>query len=152
MNFFQKLKSLFIADNTAFSGKWTGSYRFGKAYPEIMRSKKVHFTAFIADGADGNFTGVIKESDEGIPEDAKIEGQIRGKKIKFTKTYERSYQVDETGLRTSKDGPMHIQYEGVFDQSGSRIIGQWRIRRVYKVVQDYHLEHESIGYWDLEKE
>lgn len=149
MSLIKRWIALFSPKDIDVSGEWTGYYGYGDQYPEVLRHKKVQFVARISDVHDGYFTGTIQESEEGIPEVSEIEGRIRGGKIFFTKTYKKSYQVNETGERTIKEGPQYVGYSGFYDQSTNHFIGQWKIEATYVFEDGRKLNHVSIGPWGM---
>ena len=155
MNIIQKIQSLFKSSpNTPanIDGQWAGYYGYGDQYPEVTRKKVVKFMAQI--NVDGDeFEGFIKEDEtNGIPEIAKIDGILRGRKIAFVKTYSRTYGVDQNGVRTViSEHPQYISYSGVHNESQNKFVGQWKIETMYKSSDGSTRTQISIGHWEMTK-
>src|SRR6187551_719779 len=116
MRLIHKILSLFNSSSETsanFDGPWEGFYGYGDMYPEVMRKRVVKFIAQIDMDGD-EFEGFIKEDEaNGIPEIAKIDGILRGRKIVFAKTYSRTYAVDQNGERIIfAERPQNINYSG----------------------------------------
>lgn len=94
------------------TGRWTGIYN----YPEILPPN--NFEALLRD-VGGDVTGVTTERDDdpygsGNLMHAIIEGHRHGNSVTFTKIY------DEL-----EPEPVVIFYDGVIDDGGDEIHGQW---------------------------
>jgi hypothetical protein len=150
MTFFKKLFSEFSSGDITMSGTWEGYYGYSKQYPERYHNKRVQFVAEITSDRDGNFTGTIKESEEGIPELAPIEGRLKGTFVRFLKTYRQRYVADEKGIQKVEGEPQKIHYEGFYDASKALFSGEWKIETVYEHA-GRKFRQLSKGHWELKR-
>ena len=148
MNF---LSRLFKSDNIIVGGHWIGSYSYGDQYPEKVKRSIVEFSAKISENENGSFIGTINEIGE-IDETSKIEGNVTRNNIRFIKTYEKSYSIDEDGLiKSGSHGPQHVLYEGKYDKSTQTFKGEWKIEVTYILEDGREIKRLSSGSWKLQR-
>lgn len=134
------------------AGTWQGYYGYSAQFPEVVKDQRVQFVAEIQTGENGYFNGRIMESEVGIQEVSTIEGEIRGNKLSFVKTYQNRYQMIDSGeIVITSQTPQYITYIGVFISSEKAFVGQWKITSSYISTNGQKVNHVSLGNWKMKK-
>lgn len=149
MNLLDRFLSIFKA-GIDISGTWNGLYRYGEGYSDIVRKQVVAFNAELQQ-RDGYFVGKAKESANGIPEVSTIEGQLKGHKITFTKTYQHRYKINRDGEMHVDDGHLYVHYAGEYDPSLDKFSGEWTIEVTYFLFDGKRHDQTSRGTWEMKK-
>jgi hypothetical protein len=152
MGLIERIAALFKSKNIDMAGTWRGEYSYSAQYPEAVKDKSVQFIAEIQTGENGYFNGIIKESEEGVPEISTVKGEIKGNRLSFVKTYQNRYQMIETGeIVITSQTPQYITYTGVFLSSEKIFVGQWKISSSYISANGQKVNHVSLGNWKMMK-
>jgi len=138
-----------MAPTTAVS--WLGSYRYDPAehLPETL--PQVDFEMEITWRWFGRFTGVIVESEDGVPEPAQISGRLAGQRMRFTKMYRSFWIIDQSGeiIRVPHQRPLVLCYKGELTDSNIRIAGRWSSGSETRIMNGQQLYlPEMSGTWE----
>ena len=151
-NFLKSILTPFIKPKIDLNGKWKGSYNYGKGYPIEMKDKSVTFTANLFSKTD-HFTGTSQEDENGIIDEAKINGTLTNRKISFIKTYPKAYLLNmENNIKTHENfGQQIVHYSGKYIDEEQRFVGNWEIHMTIIHPDGKEDKHFSSGKWEMKK-
>jgi hypothetical protein len=151
MQLFNALWQRLMPVKIDLTGCWEGTYAYGSAYPAKVQMQRVRFVADLR--MNGNqIEGSVKEDENGIPEIAMIDGSLSGRKISFTKTYKKTYTIDEnSNIITGDNGPKYVNYVGLYDSAEQRFSGRWEIDAVYYFKDGTQKNIISTGTWEMKR-
>lgn len=130
---------------------WLGVYRYDSDENRLGTSLAVDFEMKLTWRWFGRFTGMIVESEQGVPEPAQIRGRLADKRIHFTKKYRSLWVVEQSGeiVRVPNQRPLVLHYEGEIVDRGRRIVGRWRSNAETRIIFGQRLWFpESMGTWE----
>ncbi|SFB17661.1 hypothetical protein [Algoriphagus aquimarinus] len=148
----KKIHSFFRTQHIEIEGTWHGLYWYNESDSELLNSKRIGFNAQISNtSGTNNFVGIIKESKDGVPENAAISGSIKGMMIQFSKKYQNYYEVDHLGNRTIYEGTQFIFYAGKYNNSKNEYTGSWKTSTVYKYANGEKNIEDTLGHWKMSR-
>tara|TARA_B100000683_G_scaffold85622_1_gene84492 strand:+ start:53 stop:487 length:435 start_codon:yes stop_codon:yes gene_type:complete len=135
------------------NGDWQGIIIYGNG-PKKIRGQKLFFEAQIKQQKQ-TFTGLAKDTvGLGIhPEPAKLEGEINGNQISFTKQYPSFHYVgkkESVKFEESLKGPK-IKYFGSIDTELETIEGVWEMKSKWYIFGLFPSTSKQYGTWSLKR-
>lgn len=139
------------------TGKWTGTYKYGKGYPDEYLGKQESFSVDLIDN-DG-ITGICNDKfiSQFFDKPASIEGNYHNRFISFIKKYPCRFDIDEYGnVRVDASLPSHeIHYTGHLRRKWfSRkyyFIGEWSITESFVYPNGTKQYYTVYGSWQMDK-
>ncbi|MFT5525273.1 MAG: hypothetical protein ACI9G1_005567 [Pirellulaceae bacterium] len=129
---------------------WHGKYRYDINEHLDRTEKEVQFEMHLELKWFGRFTGEIAEDETGIPEWAKVKGQVTGQSIQFSKQYPSLWASNENGEMVTIPGQSSVEilYQGKLSDDHRSIVGTWQIPFQTRIIFEQECEFaESTGTW-----
>ena len=137
------------------NGSWTGFYSYGEGYSQLTQLVSVPFSVSIKKEFEWFVGRVIEDVESGgIEDEILIKGQLRGRKIEFTKYYTLEHLVDKDDNSASFQSvnPTIVHYEGEFSEEESKFKGVWEIGYLEEDDLGTMQESNTSGFWEMWKD
>jgi hypothetical protein len=150
MTFLRTLWNFFFPASIDVTGKWRGSYKFGSQYSKKTQRLRIAFSVDLR-MKGVSIEGIVRDENE-IPEIATIEGSFGGRRIAFVKTYQKAWSIDSKGkFSPSGDGPLYVNYTGIYNASKKCFTGEWKIEGTYHFEDGTQRNIVSTGTWEMKR-